>query len=96
MLSPLGLIKLLGVLDARCVTALYIAEMAHYISRSCPRCGDYFGIALIHPYPECKNLPIDGYCPTCQYRVKWTLVFGNNRHRKYFSFAIASDKPQDA
>jgi hypothetical protein len=54
--------------------------MARYIPRTCPKCRDYFGVVVIHPHPEAKTLPVEGYCATCQYRIKWSLVVGSVKH----------------
>jgi hypothetical protein len=68
--------------------------MARYIPRTCPKCRDYFGVVVIHPYPMAKTLPVDGYCATCQYRIKWSLVVGSVQRLQDNDFSQRTKAPQ--
>jgi hypothetical protein len=43
--------------------------MAKYLSRTCPKCNDYLGIA------------INGQCLRCGYRLAWILIVGRRQGR---------------
>ena len=54
--------------------------MSRYIARKCPRCRDYFGVAVHHPTPKSRELPITGLCAVCGYQLKgWRLLLGRRR-----------------
>jgi len=36
--------------------------MARYRVKRCPNCRDDFWVAISHPSPEAKELPITAYC----------------------------------
>jgi hypothetical protein len=85
-----------GPLASMACLAIYDAIMARYIPRTCPKCHDYFGVVVIHPYPEARTLPVDGYCASCQYRIKWSMVVGSvqDRHpNNYSRFTEAHSGP---
>jgi hypothetical protein len=54
--------------------------MARYINRKCPRCRDYFGLALNQAPDSQGEHPISGYCAVCGYQLKgWRLILGRNQ-----------------
>jgi len=54
--------------------------MARYINRKCPRCRDYFGLALSQAPDSNGEHPISGYCAVCGYQLKgWRLILGRKQ-----------------
>jgi uncharacterized OB-fold protein len=67
---------------------LFLAEMSKYVTRACPKCGDFFGVVLGNQLPETKVFPIRGWCMHCGYKIEWKLVIGGvprRQRRKYGS-----------
>ena len=50
--------------------------MAKYLARTCPQCGDYFGIVFSEPTLNARKRPIVGSCTRCGYRIAWALIRG--------------------
>lgn len=54
--------------------------MAKYIARKCPKCRDYFGVAVNQAPQSNGEHPINGFCAVCGYQLKdWRLILGRNR-----------------
>jgi hypothetical protein len=54
--------------------------MARDFARKCPKCRSYFGLAVSHPPPQSRELPITAYYAVCGYRLKgWRLILGRKR-----------------
>ena len=73
---------------------LLLTEMAKYISRTCPKCGDLFGLTLGDRSPYTEALPIVGWCTRCGYEIAWKLIFGAGSRRKRFG-SFASEPVKD-
>ena len=51
--------------------------MSRYITRTCPKCRDYFCVAVSHPLPQSRELPITAYCAVCGYQLRnWRVILG--------------------
>jgi hypothetical protein len=55
---------------------LRLKQMPRYFSRSCPRCGSFFGLVLRQLSSRPRVLSVDGLCITCRYGINWALVRG--------------------
>jgi hypothetical protein len=63
---------------------MLLTLMAKYVTRTCPRCGDIFGVTLGDRTPHAVALPVTGWCTRCGYEIDWKLVFGSGSKRKRF------------
>jgi predicted RNA-binding Zn-ribbon protein involved in translation (DUF1610 family) len=50
--------------------------MAKYLSRTCPRCGDYFGIVMPQRIHKAREHPVNGLCAVCGYKLTWKVIPG--------------------
>jgi hypothetical protein len=50
--------------------------MAVILSRSCPRCRDYFAVVIAEQKGRRKSQPINGRCAFCGYKIQWRLLAG--------------------
>jgi hypothetical protein len=55
---------------------LTLKQMLRYFSRSCPRCGSFFGLVFRQPSSQSRVLFVDGLCVSCRYGINWALVRG--------------------
>lgn len=53
--------------------------MARYLARVCPKCGDALKLVVYRPNWKTKELPVNGFCVGCAYKVNWKLLLGKNR-----------------
>ena len=47
-------------------------RMAVYLPRTCPKCGNYFGVVIAKP-SDSGYQPIHGRCAICGFEVAWAL-----------------------
>ena len=50
--------------------------MAQYLSRSCPKCGDYLGVVIPEPPEPVEEIHIDAHCVRCGFKLDWRVVLG--------------------
>jgi ribosomal protein S27AE len=72
---------------------LFLAEMSKCVTRTCPRCGDFFGVVLGNQLPEVKAFPIRGRCTQCGYRIEWKLLVGDGSRHKQKKYGSLKHDP---
>jgi hypothetical protein len=50
--------------------------MARYIAHTCPKCKSYLGIVIPLPEHEAMEIPIEGNCLGCGYKLAWKVILG--------------------
>src|SRR5262245_31854521 len=64
--------------------------MANYLVRTCPKCGDYFGVVLPRLSWKSKETPVNGLCAFCGYKFSWKLVDGKSTTLARIAVALAA------
>lgn len=72
---------------------LFLAEMSKYVTRACPKCGDFFGVVLGSELPQTKVFPIRGWCMHCGYKIEWNLIIGSGPRQKRKKFGSVDSEP---
>lgn len=68
-----------------CPWPLRYSVMARYNARKCPKSRDYFDVAVSHPTPQARDLPIVAYCAVCGHNLRgWRLIRGGKRAPETF------------
>jgi hypothetical protein len=47
--------------------------MAVYLARNCPRCGNFWGVAIAKPDGS-GSQSIHGRCGKCGYEIAWAII----------------------
>jgi hypothetical protein len=84
-----------GLLNSIDDEMLTLRQMTKYVVRTCPKCGDFFGVILGKPSHESKSFPIQGWCMRCGYQLDWKLILGSGPSRKRYS-SFESEPIRDA
>lgn len=70
----------INCVDARGALRYEFREMAKFFARKCPRCREYFGVAITHSSTRRRTHSINGSCAECGYRLMgWRLITGGKR-----------------